>query len=66
MDYRKLAARPKNHVQASKAVEELKRLSRRSGENCRRARSRSAHRDWVSRQNQYQSQQQDYPLWARR
>ncbi len=47
MGYRKLAVRPKHHAQDPQAIEAFKKLSRRSGRNCRRSSAQKTNRNLV-------------------
>ena len=60
LGYRKLAARPKHHEQDPQAIEEFKKLPRRSGRNCERSGTRKTHRTLVSGRGPYWAKEQDH------
>ncbi|NNH33473.1 winged helix-turn-helix domain-containing protein [Rhizobium sp. SEMIA 4085] len=60
MGYRKLTARPKHHAQNQDAIEDFKKLPRRSGGNRRRSRQRQAIRNLVPGRGLDRPEEQDY------
>nr|WP_267880157.1 helix-turn-helix domain-containing protein [Sinorhizobium meliloti] len=60
MGYRKLTARPKHHAENADAIEDSKKLPRRSGGNRRRSRQRQANRNLVPGRGSDRPEEQDY------
>jgi hypothetical protein len=62
MGFRKLSARPRHHAQATGAIEEFKKVPRKTG--CDRAQTRyraRRHRSLVHRRSTYRPEEQDHP-----